>query len=70
MNESMVDGLRHLSAQFSMSRDEWRKHYRGGDMLLDGLVAHGFTNHKGGRYAVNDAGRRALDALEPVEADD
>jgi hypothetical protein len=66
MSEPMVDALLYLSSEFSVDRDEWRQHHKGGDCLLDGLMAHGYARTKGGRYAVSEAGRRMLAANEPV----
>lgn len=64
MHDQLRDGLRHLSAEFSATRDEWRRHWHGGDMLLDGLVSHGYAIERDARYAVTDAGRRMLAAGE------
>ncbi len=69
MTEPMVDALQYLSSEFSCTRDEWRNHHRGGDMLLDGLVSKGYANTKSDRFAVSDAGRRFLEAMGPVEAE-
>jgi len=68
-SQIMVGALQYLSGEFSLTRDEWRQHHKGGDMLLDGLMAHGYAHSKGGRFAVSDSGRRYLTALEPVEAE-
>lgn len=60
----MAEGLRHLAGEFSVSRDEWRQHFRGGDMLLDGLVSKGYALHQRGRFAVSRQGRAFLQAVE------
>jgi len=60
-DDAMAGALQYLSEQFSVTRDEWREHFKGGDMLLDGLVAHGYVNTKDGRYAVSAAGRRRIE---------
>ena len=74
MVESMAltDGLRFLTEQFSCSQEEWREHHCGGDMLLEGLVSHGYALTQNGRYAVSAAGRRRLEAVErnPLEEDE
>lgn len=56
------EALHYLSEQFSVTRDEWRRHFRGGDMLLDGAVSRGFVREQGGRYAVTETGRRRINA--------
>lgn len=53
-------GLRTLAERFSLDRDEWRTEHHGGDMLLDGLVSHGYVIEQRGRYAVSASGRRRL----------
>lgn len=58
----VADALQYLSAEFSVGRQEWREHFKGGDMLLDGLVSHGYVNEGGGRFAVSEAGRRRIGA--------
>jgi hypothetical protein len=64
----MIDqALRTLAESFSVSRDEWRKMNRGGDMLLDGLVAHGYAQSESGQYAITPAGQRRLSDRVPVE---
>lgn len=60
--DPMADALQHLSQQFSLTRQEWRNHYRGGDALLDGLVSHGYAIERGGRFAVSQVGRVRMEA--------
>lgn len=60
--DAVAAALQYLSAEFSVTRQEWRNHFKGGDQLLDGLVSHGYVNEKGGRYAVSVAGRRRINA--------
>lgn len=67
MNSVLAPALRTLAERFSLDRDEWRQLHKGGDMMLDGLLAHGYAIQKAGRFAVSEAGRRMLDELVPVE---
>ena len=62
---AVTDGLRFLAAEFSCTQDEWREHHAGGDMLLEGLVSRGYALAQRGRFAVSDAGRRRLEAVDP-----
>ena len=59
--DAVAAALQYLSAEFSVTRQEWRNHFKGGDQLLDGLVSHGYVNEKDGRYAVSAAGRRRIE---------
>jgi hypothetical protein len=57
------DALRWLAAEFSATRDDFRSaHKAGSDMLLDGIVSHGYASEREGRYALTDAGLRAMEA--------
>lgn len=68
---AITDGIRHLTGEFSVSRQEWRDHFRGGDDLLDGLISHGYAVTDGARFAVSEVGRRRLLAVEaPPTGDD
>ena len=58
----VAGALQYLSEEFSVTRQEWRQRFKGGDMLLDGLVSHGYVNEGGGRFAVSEAGRRRISA--------
>lgn len=61
MADRLHDGLRHVAEAMSVTRDEFRaSQCDGADMLLDGLVSHGYVRERGGRFAVTDAGRLAL----------
>jgi hypothetical protein len=60
MTDPITNGLRHLAESFSVDKREWRQHLKGGDDLLEGLVSHGYAHERGGRYAVNAAGRARL----------
>lgn len=53
-------GLDYLLREFSVTREEWRRHFHGGDMLLDGLLSKGYALTQHGRFAVSRAGRRYL----------
>lgn len=60
-----VEGLRWLSAEFVVSREEAQRHL--GPMLAEGLVSKGYANEaKDGRIAVAEAGRRLLAAQDPA----
>lgn len=64
----ITDGLRHLAAKFSAERHEFARDMQpGGEMLLEGLVSKGYALHKGGRYALSEAGRRWLADVEPTD---
>lgn len=70
MADRIHDGLRWLTSEFSCTRDEFRQaHQSGADMLLDGMVSQGYAFHdrKQDRYAVSDAGRRRMAAVESPE---
>jgi len=58
--DPISQGLQTLAERFSVDRDQWREHHKGGDALLDGLVSHGYAIHKDGRYAVSRAGRERM----------
>lgn len=60
MYDAINDGLRFLAESFSVDRPQWRRHYQGGDMLLDGLVSHGYAIEKGGRFAVSRMGNARM----------
>lgn len=60
--DAIGEALHYLSEQFSVTRDEWRRHFQGGDMLLDGLTSLGFAHDRDGRFAVSPAGRRRIEA--------
>ena len=45
--DRMIQALHYLTSEFSVSRDQWRRHHKGSDMLLDGLVSLGYANAKG-----------------------
>lgn len=60
--DPIAEALHYLSEQFSVTRDEWRRRFHGGDMLLDGLTSLGFAHERGGRFAVSPAGRRRINA--------
>jgi hypothetical protein len=60
------EALHWLAAEFSVTRDEFRAaHKAGSDMLLDGLLSHGYARERDGRFALTDAGRRAMGKVEP-----
>lgn len=67
---AITDGVRHLTGEFSVSRQEWRDHFKGGDDLLDGLVSHGYAVTDGQRFAVSEVGRRRLAAVEAPPTED
>lgn len=67
---TIVDGARHLAQEFSLTQEEWRQHFRGGDDLLEGLASRGYANHKAGRYAISAAGQRLLKDHEVEETDE
>lgn len=60
MENEITQALRYLAGEFSVDRQEWRDHHKGGDGLLDALVSHGYVQKKGGRFAVTKAGRERL----------
>lgn len=61
-------GLRHLAESFSVDRQQWREHFRGGDALLDGLVSHGYALHRDGCFAASPAGLARLADVDPLDA--
>jgi len=64
MTDRMAEGLRYLSAEFSVTADEFRRdNAPGGDMLLMGAVSKGYAREGRGRFAVTEAGRRYLDGV-------
>ena len=57
----IVDGLSWLAGQFSCERHEFARAMQpAGEMLLEGIYSKGYAIHKGGRYALSDAGQRCL----------
>lgn len=65
MADRLIDAVRHLAEQFSVTADEFRRdNAPGGEMLLMGAVSKGYAIEQGGRYAVSPAGRRFLSAHE------
>lgn len=60
-SQVMVGGLRYLAAEFVLTREDWRRHHKGGDMLLDGLLSRGYARQQGDRYAITPAGRACLE---------
>ena len=61
------EALRWLAAEISADARDFRQHFgKGADDLRDGLVAQGWakTDRRQGRYAVNEAGLRKLEAME------
>lgn len=64
------DALRWLASELSADARDFRQHFgKGADDLRDGLVAHGWAkaDRRLGRYAVNEAGLRKLDAMGGVD---
>lgn len=61
MNDPIAQGLHYLASEFSLSRQEWRNHHKGGDALLDALVNHGYAQEKGERFGVTALGRVRLE---------
>lgn len=63
--DRIAEALLYVSEQFSVSRDEFCRHFReGADMLWLGIVNKGFANERAGRIAVSPAGRRRINASE------
>lgn len=60
MADKITQGLQHLASEFSLSRQEWRSHHRGGDDLLDALVSHGYVQEQGERFGVTRQGQARL----------
>jgi len=73
----ITEGLRYLAGEFSVDRDEFRRDNQpGGAALLEacsnlGYVGRGVTPETRDRFALTDAGRRRLAAVEtePAEQD-
>lgn len=64
------EALRWLAAEISADARDFRAQFRrGADDLRDGLVAQGWAkaDRRLGRYAVNEAGLRKLDAMGGVD---
>ena len=64
------DALRWLASELSADAQDFRQHFgKGADDLRDGLVAQGWakTDRRQGRYAVNEAGLRKLEAMGGVD---
>lgn len=55
--------LEHAVAEISFDKREWNNHFRGGDMMLEGLYSKGYLNRRDDRYAISDAGMRFLGAI-------
>jgi hypothetical protein len=51
-----------LAGGISLERQEALREI--GPMMLDALVSQGLANHRSGRYAISDAGRRAAAEAE------
>lgn len=64
--DAITQGLQTIEGQFCMTRQEWRAHHKGGDMLLEGLESKGFVRREGDMFAVTPAGRRRIDAAAPA----
>lgn len=62
--DRMTQALRYLAGEFSVSRQEWRNHHKGGDGLLDALVSHGYVQQQGERFGITRAGRERLEDVE------
>ncbi len=60
-NDPIAQGLQHLASEFSLTRQEWRNHHRGGDALLDSLVSHGYAREQGERFGITQVGRARLE---------
>lgn len=58
--DAITQGLQHLAREFSLSRQEWRDHHRGGDSLLDALVSHGYAQQQGERFGITQRGQTRL----------
>lgn len=54
--DPITQGLQHLAREFSLTRQEWRDHHRGGDSLLDALVSHGYAQEQGERFGITRQG--------------
>jgi len=61
-DDVIAQGLQHLASEFSLSRQEWRDHFRGGDDLLDALVGHGYAQEQRERFGITKKGRARLEA--------
>lgn len=62
MNDPIAQGLQYLASEFSLSRQEWRNHHKGGDDLLDALVGHGYAREQRERFGITREGRARLEA--------
>lgn len=60
--DAITQGLQYLAREFSLSRQEWRDHHRGGDSLLDALVGHGYAQEQGERFGITARGQARLHA--------
>ena len=60
--DRITQGLQPLACQFSLPRQEWRDHHRGGDSLLDSLVSHGYAQEHGERFGITRQGQVRLQA--------
>lgn len=65
------DALRHLTAEFSLTDDEFRRAFPG-DQVRDGLLAHGYIlrSRSNQRLAVSDKGRARLADVDKPDADE
>lgn len=62
MEDRITQALQHLAAEFSLSRQEWRDHHKGGDSLLDALVSHGYAQEQHERFGITRQGQVRLQA--------
>lgn len=62
-HEREKEALEHAAAEISFDKREWNSHFKGGDMMLEGLYSKGYLNRRDDRYAVSDTGWRFLGAL-------
>ncbi|HEL4805431.1 TPA: hypothetical protein UN084_000932 [Stenotrophomonas maltophilia] len=60
--DPITQGLQHLASEFSLTRQDWRDHHRGGDSLLDALVSHGYAQEQGERFGITRQGQVRLQA--------
>lgn len=60
--DQITQGLQYLSSQFSLTRQEWRDHHRGGDSLLDALVSNGYAQEQHERFGITRQGQVRLQA--------
>lgn len=61
--DRITEGLHSLTCEISVDRQEFQRlHPRDGDDLLQALISHGYAQERRGRYAINEAGLRRLEA--------